>query len=213
MLANLIGVLALIAGLLLLFLPLLASDLTRPRDSFWGALVLLLGLVLITTAERLRGAPMLAVLCSGLLIARLTNEVAANRWKALAPEQKEQLADLALWRQRLDATAKRLQTLFSSLKKANQKPAATKKWVRVDNQQLNAPAELQASKISYKDSLNLLETPFSMRANAKTREPELQNFWHEIGLYEQLSRHNPGRPFTLHDGPPTPMERCMWAML
>ena len=202
MLANLIGVLALIAGLLLLFLPLLASDLTRPRDSFWGALVLLLGLVLITTAERLRGAPMLAVLCSGLLIARLTNEVAANRWKALAPEQKEQLADLALWRQRLDATAKRLQTLFSSLKKENQKPAAAKKWVRVDNQQLNAPAELQASKISYKDSLNLLETPFSMRANAKTREPELQNFWHEIGLYEQLSRHNPGRPFTLHDGPP-----------
>jgi len=66
LLANLIGVLALIAGLLLLFLPLLASDLTRPRDSFWGALVLLLGLVLITTAERLRGAPMLAVLCAGL---------------------------------------------------------------------------------------------------------------------------------------------------
>ncbi|MFS6819582.1 Ycf66 family protein [Synechococcus lacustris Tous-12m] len=55
MLANLLGALALIAGLLLLFLPLLSSDLTRPRDSFWAALLLLLGLVLITSAERLRG--------------------------------------------------------------------------------------------------------------------------------------------------------------
>jgi hypothetical protein len=55
---------------------------------------------------------------------------------------------------------------------------------------------------SYKDTLNLLETPFSMRANAKKREPELQAFWREIGLYERLSDENPGPVFTLHDGPP-----------
>ncbi|MFM9087244.1 MAG: class I tRNA ligase family protein, partial [Cyanobium sp.] len=41
-----------------------------------------------------------------------------------------------------------------------------------------------------------------MRANARQREPELQAFWQETGLYERLSRHNPGAPFTLHDGPP-----------
>ena len=30
---------------------------------------------------------------------------------------------------------------------------------------------------SYKDTLNLLQTPFAMRANARQREPEIQAFW------------------------------------
>ena len=55
---------------------------------------------------------------------------------------------------------------------------------------------------SYKDTLNLLETPFQMRANARVREPEIQALWAERGLYERLSRANPGPVFTLHDGPP-----------
>ena len=55
---------------------------------------------------------------------------------------------------------------------------------------------------SYKDTLNLLQTDFSMRANAKVREPEIQAFWAERRIYERLSQHNPGEPFTLHDGPP-----------
>jgi len=55
---------------------------------------------------------------------------------------------------------------------------------------------------SYKDTLNLLQTPFSMRANAKVREPEIQAFWAELQLYERLSQQNSGESFTLHDGPP-----------
>ena len=58
------------------------------------------------------------------------------------------------------------------------------------------------AKPSYKDTLNLLQTPFSMRANAKVREPEIQAFWAELQLYERLSQTNPGDSFTLHDGPP-----------
>jgi isoleucyl-tRNA synthetase len=56
--------------------------------------------------------------------------------------------------------------------------------------------------VSYKDTLNLLQTPFAMRANAKAREPEIQAFWAEQRIYERLSRENPGPVFTLHDGPP-----------
>jgi isoleucyl-tRNA synthetase len=56
--------------------------------------------------------------------------------------------------------------------------------------------------VSYKDTLNLLQTPFGMRANAKVREPEIQAFWAEQRIYERLSQQNPGAPFTLHDGPP-----------
>ena len=66
---------------------------------------------------------------------------------------------------------------------------------------------MTAGPASYKDTLNLLETPFQMRANARVREPEIQAFWAEQRLYERLSREglNPDRPgpvFTLHDGPP-----------
>jgi hypothetical protein len=55
MLAILGGTLALVLGLAVLLLPLLAPELSRARDAAWGAVVLLLGLVLVTTAERLTG--------------------------------------------------------------------------------------------------------------------------------------------------------------
>jgi len=55
---------------------------------------------------------------------------------------------------------------------------------------------------SYRDTLNLLQTSFAMRANAVQREPELQRFWAEEKVYERLSQSNPGEPFVLHDGPP-----------
>ena len=55
---------------------------------------------------------------------------------------------------------------------------------------------------SYKDTLNLLQTGFGMRANAIQREPELQGFWAEQGIDLSLGLENSGAVFTLHDGPP-----------
>jgi isoleucyl-tRNA synthetase len=55
---------------------------------------------------------------------------------------------------------------------------------------------------SYKDTVNLPQTKFDMRANASKREPELQKFWAEQQIFEQLSQSNPGEVFVLHDGPP-----------
>ncbi|HEY9640081.1 MAG TPA: isoleucine--tRNA ligase [Coleofasciculaceae cyanobacterium] len=55
---------------------------------------------------------------------------------------------------------------------------------------------------SYKDTVNLPQTKFDMRANAVKREPELQKFWADHKIYETLSEQNPGEPFILHDGPP-----------
>ena len=55
---------------------------------------------------------------------------------------------------------------------------------------------------SYKDTLNLLQTSFGMRANAVKREPELQAFWAEKGIDLKLGLQNSGPTFTLHDGPP-----------
>ncbi len=55
---------------------------------------------------------------------------------------------------------------------------------------------------SYKETILLPQTDFSMRANAVKREPELQAYWQERNLYDELANNNPGEPFILHDGPP-----------
>ncbi len=62
-------------------------------------------------------------------------------------------------------------------------------------------SEANGSK-SYKDTVLLPQTDFSMRANAVQREPELQAYWREKNLYQKIADHNPGEPFILHDGPP-----------
>ena len=72
----------------------------------------------------------------------------------------------------------------------------------VPSQSSAAGASIASSGVSYKDTLNLLQTPFAMRANARVREPELQALWQELGLYERLSSDYPGPGFTLHDVPP-----------
>ncbi|KAF5836404.1 tRNA synthetases class I-domain-containing protein [Dunaliella salina] len=41
-----------------------------------------------------------------------------------------------------------------------------------------------------------------MRANSVVREPQMQAFWAEQRVYEELAANNPGETFTLHDGPP-----------
>ncbi len=58
------------------------------------------------------------------------------------------------------------------------------------------------AKRSYKETVNLPQTAFNMRANAVQREPELQQFWAENKIYEQLSQNNIKDSFILHDGPP-----------
>ena len=54
----------------------------------------------------------------------------------------------------------------------------------------------------YKDTVNLPQTTFEMRANAARREPEIQAFWEEEKIYQRLSQENAGETFVLHDGPP-----------
>ncbi len=68
--------------------------------------------------------------------------------------------------------------------------------IKKNNQIQNKP------KFSYKDTLNLLQTEFSMRANSIKREPEIQKFWTKNKIDKNLSSSNKGEIFTLHDGPP-----------
>ena len=149
-LAVLIGSLALVAGLLLMLLPLVASELARPRDSFWAAVVLLLGLVLVTASDRLTGAPMLGVLCGGLLIGRLGSEVGQQRWGALEPAKQQRFSETSYWTQQLEqlrgAAAKLLAAggiIASWLQERLKKPEVSKRWVRADATGEAAPTETE----------------------------------------------------------------------
>ncbi len=59
-----------------------------------------------------------------------------------------------------------------------------------------------ASAPDYKDTVNLPQTTFPMRANAVEREPQIQQFWTEQNIYASCAEDNPGELFVLHDGPP-----------
>ena len=60
-----------------------------------------------------------------------------------------------------------------------------------------------SKKTEYKDTLNLPQTTLQMRANATKREPEIQEFWAENNIYEEMiSQRDKTNSFILHDGPP-----------
>jgi hypothetical protein len=152
MLATLGGLLALLLGLAILLLPLLASELSRPRDSAWGAVVLLLGLVLVTSADRLTGAPMLGVLCGGLLIGRLASEVSQGRWRQLSPEEQQRLWSSERWQTSLKQAGAALSHLIAVVTTAStglgqwltqrRQPKSTgKRWVRPEEPDTPATAE------------------------------------------------------------------------
>jgi isoleucyl-tRNA synthetase len=55
----------------------------------------------------------------------------------------------------------------------------------------------------YKDTLNLPQTAFPMKASLAQREPKRLQQWQDMELYEKIRTVSAGRPkFILHDGPP-----------
>lgn len=56
---------------------------------------------------------------------------------------------------------------------------------------------------TYKESLNLPQTDFPMRANLPVREQEILKEWHDQNIYDQLKQATTDKKlFILHDGPP-----------
>jgi isoleucyl-tRNA synthetase len=57
--------------------------------------------------------------------------------------------------------------------------------------------------INYKDTLNLPQTDFPMKANLSQKEPVIMRFWEEEKIYEKLREKNKNHEhYILHDGPP-----------
>ena len=59
------------------------------------------------------------------------------------------------------------------------------------------------TKSQYDSTLHLPKTLFEMRAGLPKKEPAMLEDWDKNDLYNQLMKHNEGKPlFVLHDGPP-----------
>ena len=57
--------------------------------------------------------------------------------------------------------------------------------------------------MDYKETLNLPQTDFPMKANLAKREPEILARWEEEDIYAAIRDKSRGKPkFVFHDGPP-----------
>ncbi len=57
--------------------------------------------------------------------------------------------------------------------------------------------------VDYKDTLNLPQTDFPMKANLSQKEPDMLKFWAEKSIYHKLQEKNKNnKSHILHDGPP-----------
>ena len=140
MLAILTGDLCLLLGSLLLLLPLLATEISRSRDSWMGALFLFLGLVLSNNSDRLRGSPMLAVLVGGMLILNLGWEVLQVRWQQLSPEEQSSFGSFKRWKISLEQLLTSMKTLLRISRQASEvmplkfsSTSPQKRWVRPES--------------------------------------------------------------------------------
>ncbi|HVK83544.1 MAG TPA: isoleucine--tRNA ligase [Kofleriaceae bacterium] len=62
---------------------------------------------------------------------------------------------------------------------------------------------MSSGQSKYKDTVNLPDTPFPMRGDLATREPEILADWERTKLYERIQAARDGAPlYILHDGPP-----------
>jgi len=61
-------------------------------------------------------------------------------------------------------------------------------------------------KMDYKETLNLPQTSFQMKANLVKKEPEMLKSWEEKEIYKKTLETRQGAPtYLLHDGPPYAM--------
>ena len=70
---------------------------------------------------------------------------------------------------------------------------------------INHLGELHRVPLELKQTLNLPQTDFPMKANLPQREPKLLEHWEQIGIYERIQETRKGQGFPqyiLHDGPP-----------
>ena len=140
MAVSIFGYLFLFVGILILALPLMLVELSRPRDWLTGGLFLFLGLFLIVENDLLRGSINLLVISMTILYGKLIFEIIQTRWYQLSSEEKKRIGSFQRWFEsftQLGQSFVLLGTgflhLFKGLKIKSEKPL--KKWVHPELQE------------------------------------------------------------------------------
>tara|TARA_Y100001968_G_scaffold124997_1_gene113964 strand:- start:227 stop:733 length:507 start_codon:yes stop_codon:yes gene_type:complete len=136
MLVSIFGYLFLSIGLLILVLPLILVELSRPRDWLMGGLFLFLGLLLLVENELFRGSINLLVISMAILFGKMILEISQIRWYQLNPEEKKKIGSFQRWVesftqlfQSFALVGKTSLIFFKSFRPQTKKPLKEKKWV------------------------------------------------------------------------------------
>ena len=139
MLNSIFGYLFLVFGLLMLALPLMLVELSRPRDWLIGGLFLFLGVFLLIENDFLRGSINLLVISMSILNGLMMFEIIQNRWFQLSFAEKKRIRSFERWfesirqiGQILTQIGKSFLKIFENFSFNTEKPSKEKKWVRSD---------------------------------------------------------------------------------
>ena len=137
MLVSIFGYFFLVVGVLILALPLILVELSRPRDWLIGGLFLFLGLFLLVENDILRGSINVLVISISILYGIMMLEIIQNRWFQLSFEEKKRISSFERWfesfkqlGQIFALLASGFLNFFKSLRNKSEKPLIEKKWVR-----------------------------------------------------------------------------------
>tara|TARA_B100000700_G_scaffold297291_1_gene362054 strand:+ start:592 stop:1110 length:519 start_codon:yes stop_codon:yes gene_type:complete len=136
MLFSIFGNLSLLCGLLILVLPLMLAELSRPRDWLMGGLFLFLGLFLLVEHDFLDSSINLLVISIAILLGKMISEITQTRWYQLSVEEKKRIGSFERWFESFSQLGQIFAQLGNSLlgifKKFNNKSKKSvkdKKWV------------------------------------------------------------------------------------
>ena len=136
MVVTIFGSLFLFIGLLILALPLILVELTRPKDWLMGGLFLFLGLFLLVENDILRGSINLLVISMAILYGKMILEIIQTRWYQLSSEEKKRIGSFQRWFESFKQLGqsflfifKSFSNFFTSFMTKTKKPVKEKKWV------------------------------------------------------------------------------------
>ncbi len=137
MISLILGCVSILLGFLILLLPLLLTELSRPRDGLLGSLFLAQGLVLYLDSDLFKGSPLIVLVVGVIIFSKMLLEIAESRWERLAVEEKNRIRSLERWYTSFSQLASVLKEMVKSIFQLHKilaiqpkKKVITKKWVR-----------------------------------------------------------------------------------
>ncbi len=139
MFIYLVGCLSILCGFLILLVPLILTELSRPRDWLMGGLFLVLGLILLVENDLFRGSLILLVISGASLLGKMILEILQSRWFQMSTMEKARMRSFKKWVESFKQLGQVFRQFGNGLfeflkifKNQQKKPLSEKKWVHPD---------------------------------------------------------------------------------